>query len=69
MFSNEVDRLKQVSELASAIRQKYQNLKKEQQYQTSQERSFQPILKKADEILKNRREEEEDKETEKIKIN
>ena len=73
MSSNEVDRLKQVSELASAIGQKYENLKRnELQYEMSQERSFKPILKKVDEILKTKKgegdkeeenEENEEKET------
>ena len=50
--SKEVDRLTQVSELSSAIRQKYETLKQnELQFQMKQEKSFKPILQKADEIL------------------
>jgi len=52
MSSQEINRLNQVSELSSSIRQKYENLKRnEQQFQIKQERAFKPILKKVDEIF------------------
>ena len=46
--SKEVDRLTQVCELASSIREKYETLKRnEHQFQMKQERTFKPILKKS----------------------